>query len=80
MTVTKLRTHPNGTQIYLPIRAVDSSMMDTILTPLLPELERKYENDAKTAADWVWIANVIMAFGDYHDKLRQCGMDQSTYA
>ncbi len=65
--------------IQFPVRAVSSGMNDNIMNSFLAKIKYTYEKASKSAAEWIYIANGVMAFGEYHDKWNQIGTDPKTY-
>jgi hypothetical protein len=70
----------NGTQIiYFPVRAVDDKEDDVQMRPFQLQIKSIYEGTKKTSANWIYLANAVMAFRQYHDKWNQVGTDPDSY-
>jgi len=65
--------------IRFPVKAVSSGMNDNIMNSFLAKIKDTYEKASKSASEWIYIANGVMAFGEYHDKWNQIGTDPKTY-
>lgn len=69
----------NGILIQVSVRAVDEATFDKDIAPYTQQLKNVYAQPAKDPSVWLYIANVVMAFQSYHDKLKQVGTDVATY-
>jgi len=43
------------------------------------QIKKIYEASDKTPAQWMYLANAVMAFGQYHEKWNQIGTDPESY-
>mmetsp|Transcript_18669 Transcript_18669/g.46875 ORF Transcript_18669/g.46875 Transcript_18669/m.46875 type:complete len:114 (+) Transcript_18669:1604-1945(+) len=42
-------------------------------------IKKAYKSESKTMADWVYLANAVMAYGQYHDNWKQVGTVRADY-
>eukprot|EP00547_Thalassionema_nitzschioides_P011158 CAMPEP_0194263180 /NCGR_PEP_ID=MMETSP0158-20130606/46923_1 /TAXON_ID=33649 /ORGANISM="Thalassionema nitzschioides, Strain L26-B" /LENGTH=1016 /DNA_ID=CAMNT_0039003359 /DNA_START=275 /DNA_END=3325 /DNA_ORIENTATION=+ len=77
--IRKKRTDGNRT-IYFPVKAVPDAIMDEHMEVFLAQIKEVYKANNKTPAQWIYLANAVMAFGQYHDKWNQIGTDPNAYS
>jgi len=65
--------------IYFPVKAVDALVSDEQMMPYKNEIKSMYESSGKSPARWIYLANAVMAFNQYHDKWNQVGTDPKSY-
>eukprot|EP01051_Picozoa_sp_SAG22_P004722 SAG22_NODE_261_length_13373_cov_17.745472_4_plen_310_part_00 len=63
------------------VRAVEEAVMETLLDPFVPTLRRLYSADSQaiTPAQWLYMANMQMAYSNFHEKFRQVGTEPDAY-
>lgn len=70
----------DGTTAVYAVRAMEEDIVEQLLTQYVPVLRQLYsDTPVKTPAHWIYIANMQMAYQNFHDKFRQCGTDPATY-
>ena len=81
--VIKRRTRQEaaGSVIEIAFRviALDQKKEDELMRARVPEIRKVYEKAVKSAADWCYIANAVMAFRNYHNRFAQIGTDAASY-
>jgi hypothetical protein len=65
--------------IYFRVKAVESTVDDRQMQEFLPQIKSVYESPNKTPSQWMYLANAVMAFEQYHDKWNQIGTDPKSY-
>jgi len=74
----KKRTFANRT-IYFAVKAVASLFDDEHMIIFTGKLKTVYESPCKTPSSWIYLANGVLAFNEYHDKWNQVGTDDASY-
>lgn len=69
----------NGELVQVSVRAVDNATFDKDIGPYIEQLKKVYAKPAKAPFEWLYIANVAMAFQAFHEKLKQVGTDVVGY-
>ena len=65
--------------IFFPVKAVDSVIEDGLMMKFKKQIKSIYARSDKSPAQWIYLANAVMAFGQYHDKWNQIGTDPDSY-
>jgi len=65
--------------IYFPVKAVEAIVSDEHMMPYKHEIKSMYETSGKSPANWIYLANAVMAYGQYHDKWNQVGTESKLY-
>lgn len=65
--------------IYFPVKAVVSVVDDEHMEPFQIQIKSIYKASGKSPTQWIYLANAVMAFGQYHDKWNQIGTNPSSY-
>ena len=65
--------------IYFPVKAMEKIISDEQMAPYKHEIKSMYESSRKSPANWIYLANGVMAFNQYHDKWNQVGTDPKSY-
>eukprot|EP00536_Pseudo-nitzschia_multiseries_P017237 jgi/Psemu1/70131/estExt_Genemark1.C_14450010 len=70
-----------ATEIFFPVRVIEckSEDDDNQLNEFLPQIRSVYDASSKQPFHWVYLANAVMAFSNYHEKFRQIGTDPDSY-
>jgi len=81
MNLKKNRKAGDNARIF-PVRAVAKKVNDDDdqLNSFLPKIRAIYDTPVKTPSQWVYLANAVMAFSNYHEKFRQIGTNPDSYA
>lgn len=74
----KKRTFGNRT-IYFAVRTVSSLVGDEHMIVFTDQLKTVYESLYKSPSNWIYLANGVLAFNEYHDKWNQVGTDCASY-
>lgn len=65
--------------IYVAVRAVLSADDDEHMIGFIDQLKTIYESPDKSPSKWMYLANGVLAFNQYHDKWNQVGTDVTLY-
>uniref|UniRef100_A0A7S4AT84 Helicase ATP-binding domain-containing protein n=1 Tax=Pseudo-nitzschia australis TaxID=44445 RepID=A0A7S4AT84_9STRA len=86
MSLKKKRVFAEGDivgEMYFPVMVSEckSEDDDNQLNEFLPQIRSVYESEtsSKKPFHWVYLANAVMAFSNYHEKFRQIGTDPDSY-
>jgi hypothetical protein len=74
----KKRCTENKT-IYFAVRAVMSLEDDEHMSIFTKQIKAIYESPEKSPSKWIYLANGVMAFHQYHEKWNQIGTDAVSY-
>jgi Karyopherin (importin) beta len=74
----KKRSFGNRT-IYFAVRAILSVFDDDNMIIFTDQLKTIYESSDKSPSNWVYLANGVLAFNEYHDKWNQIGTESISY-
>ena len=77
--LTKKRVMDDGREIEFRVKAVEERVIDEIMSKHIVTVSACYKMLHKTAAQWAYIANAVMAFSSYHEKFKQIGTDPRSY-
>ena len=71
----------SGTRIiYFPVKIVEKKRDNEQMESYLCQIKDIYNNVAnKSPMQWMYLANAVMAFGQYHEKWNQIGTDPDSY-
>ena len=64
---------------YFPVKAVEFIKEDTQMREYQIQIKSVYEAPNKSPSQWIYLANAVMASGQYHDKWNQIGTDPESY-
>lgn len=66
--------------IYFRVKAIKMKSDDEDnMTPFLDQIRSVYNSSRKTPAQWVYLANAVMAFSNYVEKFYQIGTSPASY-
>ena len=68
-----------GRTIFFPLKAVENQEDDKLMRSFLMQIKAIYHAVDKTPANWIYLANAVMAFNQYHDKWNQIGTNPESY-
>jgi len=80
LQVRKTVKTSSGELIQVGVRAIDEATFDKDIAPYIEQLKRVYAKPVKEPFEWLYIANVVIAFQAFHEKLKQIGTDVAAYA
>merc|ERR1712238_451097 len=71
----------NINEIVFPVKVMERKKDDddNQLDDFLPQIKEVYALPTKKPFQWIYLANAVMAFSNYHEKFRQIGTNPDSY-